>query len=286
MSTTAPSKRRVETNALPSGQGLAEWANPFFKSSIGGKHLVAVTGLVLTGFVVVHMLGNLQVFLGADAINAYAESLKKNTGLLWTVRVVLLSVFALHIGMALRLNWRAKQARPIRYAYEKTVKASFASRHMVVSGLVILAFAIFHIAHFTLGVVTPAPVSVRVVNADTKEINTVVEYRNYLNLRDDRDRPDVYSMMLYGFRNPILSVIYLIAQVFLFLHLTHGVASMFQTIGLDTPRAHRLIRGLAWTVALVVCLGNAGIVVGVWFGPLEPPPQMRTIGVLPVSPKN
>ncbi len=87
-------------------------------------------------------------------------------------------------------------------------------------------------------------------------------------------------MMIYGFRNPILAILYLIAQLFLFLHLTHGVASMFQTVGLNAPRAQRLIRGVAWVVALVVCLGNAGIVLGVWFGPLEPTPQTRVVSTL------
>jgi succinate dehydrogenase / fumarate reductase, cytochrome b subunit len=272
MPTTATSKRLVQTNSIPSHQGLAAWAAPFLKSSIGGKYLVAVTGLILTLFVVVHMLGNLQVFLGPDAINAYAQTLKKNAGLLWTARSILLAAFVVHVGMALRLNWKARQARPVRYAYEQTVQASFASRHMVLTGLVILAFTIFHIAHYTLGIVTQAEVAPGV-------------YVNYLTLDDAGRRPDVYSMMIYGFSNPIVSILYLIAQVFLFLHLTHGVASMFQTVGLNTPRAQRLIRTVAWVVALVVCLGNVGIVTGVWLGKLTPtvptPAQLAPPKALP-----
>ncbi len=257
MSTTAPSKRQVNTNSVPSQQGLAVWAEPYLKSSVGGKYLVAVTGLVLTIFVIVHMAGNLQVFLGPQAINTYAESLKKNAGLLWTARIILIAAFIVHIGTALWLNWKAKQARPVRYVYERTVQASFASRHMVITGLVILVFTLFHIAHYTLGIV---------VEAHLPSGETV----NYLQLRDAQGRPDVYSMMIYGFRNPIISVLYIIAQLCLFLHLTHGVASMFQTVGLNAPRAQRLIRTIAWVVALVVCLGNIGIVTGVWFGGLEP----------------
>jgi succinate dehydrogenase / fumarate reductase, cytochrome b subunit len=277
MSTTVPSKRRGSTNTLPSRQGLADWISPFCKSSIGGKYFVAVTGLVLTGFVIVHMLGNLQVFLGPDAINSYAESLKKNGSLLWMVRLFLLTVFVVHIGMALRLNWQSKRARPIPYAYEQTVQASFASRHMVVTGLVILAFTIFHIAHFTLGIVTGAHFQTTVFDSETQQKKLVDAYANYLDLRDNQGRPDVYSMMIYGFRNPVLSLIYLVAQALLFLHLTHGVGSMFQTVGLNTPRAQGLIRGVAWTVALVVCVGNVGIVLGVWLGPLEPTPQSRPV---------
>ncbi len=257
MATATPSKRKVTTNSTPSRQGLAAWAEPFLKSSVGGKYLVAVTGLILTGFVIVHMLGNLQVFFGPDSINAYAVTLKKNAMVLWTARIVLLTAFCLHIGVALWLNWKSRRARPIPYAHERTVQASFASRHMVVTGLVILAFTLFHIAHYTLGIVTSAEVAPGV-------------YRNYLELRDNAFRPDVYSMMIYGFRNPILAILYILAQVFLFLHLTHGVASMFQTVGFNTPRVQTLIRRLAWAVALVVCLGNVGIVVGVWFGDMVP----------------
>ncbi len=277
MSTTAPSKRQIITNSVSSHQGLADWAEPFLKSSIGGKYLVAITGLVLTVFVIVHMAGNLQVFLGPDAINVYAESLKKNAGLLWTARIILIAAFIIHIGTALWLNWKAKRARPVRYVYEQTVQASFASRHMVITGLVILAFTLFHIAHYTLGIVMPAHLPSG-------------ESMNYLQLRDAQNRPDVYSMMIYGFRNPIIAVLYIIAQLFLFLHLTHGVASMFQTVGLNAPRVQRLIRTIAWVVALVVCLGNIGIVVGVWTGPMQPVVQ-RTDEPLarpmapPVAPK-
>jgi succinate dehydrogenase / fumarate reductase cytochrome b subunit len=264
MSTTAPTKRHIVPNSVPSRQGLAEWAEPFIKSSVGGKYVVAITGFILTVFVIVHMAGNLQVFLGPDAINAYAHSLKANAALLWLARIILLAAFIVHISTALWLNWKAKRARPVRYAYEQTVQASFAARHMVITGLVILVFVLFHIAHYTLGVVMPAEVApgVRV---------------NYLDLQDNKFRPDVFSMMIYGFRNPIVSVLYIIAQLCLFLHLTHGVASMFQTVGLNAPRAQRLIRAIAWVVALVVCLGNIGIVVGVWQGTLKPIPQRVAI---------
>jgi succinate dehydrogenase / fumarate reductase cytochrome b subunit len=274
MSTAVPSKQQIETNSVPSRQGLSNWASPFLQSSVGGKYLVAITGLILTGFVVVHMLGNLQVFFGADSINAYADSLKKNALVLWTARSVLLAAFCLHIGMALWLNWKAKQARPIPYAHERNVQASFASRHMVLTGLMILAFTAFHIAHFTLGVVTSAEVADGV-------------YKNYLELRDIGYRPDVFSMMIYGFKNPVVAGLYIVAQVFLFLHLTHGVASMFQTLGLNAPRAQRLIRRIALVIALVVCLGNVGIVAGVWLGErsgvLEPLATSRPGQVQPKS---
>jgi succinate dehydrogenase / fumarate reductase cytochrome b subunit len=280
MSTTAPSKRQVATNSFPSRQGLAAWVSPFLQSSVGSKYIVAVTGLIATLFVIGHMLGNLQIFLGQDRINTYAASLKGLGGLLWFIRIILLTAFLLHIVLALRLNWRARQARPIGYACEKTVQASFASRHMVVSGLVILAFTIFHIAHYTLGIVKGAEVETQVVTPN-RQMESVTTYSNYLDLRDDKGRQDVYSMMIYGFQDPIIAILYLVAQVLLFLHLTHGVASMFQTVGLNNPRAQRAIRMLAWTVALVVCVGNVAIIAGVWLGVMRPNvPVVRAVAGL------
>jgi succinate dehydrogenase / fumarate reductase, cytochrome b subunit len=262
MSTRALTKRQVVTNSVPSHQGLADWVQPRLRSSVGGKYVVAVTGLILTSFVVVHMLGNLQVFLGSDAINAYAAFLKGHPVLLWTARVVLFITFLVHIGVALWLNWKARRARPIGYARKRTVQASFASRHMVITGLFVLVFTGFHIAHFTLGVVTEAEVK-PAVTAPPGEAPAV--YENYLDLRDPSDpkRHDVYAMMIYGFRNPIVAGAYILAQVFLFLHLVHGVASMFQTVGLNSPRAQGLIRRIALAVAILVCGGNVGIVAGV-----------------------
>jgi succinate dehydrogenase / fumarate reductase cytochrome b subunit len=257
MSTKAPTKKQKRTNSVPSGQSIGGWVGPHLGSSVGGKYLVAVTGLIMTGFVIAHMAGNLQIFFSQKRINDYAVALKEMGPLLWGARVFLLITLVVHMAMSLKLNWNARKARPIGYAYEQTVQASFASRHMVLTGLVIFAFLVFHIAHFTLGVVQGAEVAPG-------------RFVNYLDLVDQWHHHDVYSMMIYGFREPILAILYIVAQLFLFLHLTHGVASMFQTVGLNSPRAQRLIRGLAWTVALVVCLGNVSIVAAAWSGWLLP----------------
>src|ERR1700690_3704158 len=99
MSSTAPSKRERSTNSLPSGQGLLDWLKPIFASTVGSKFLVALTGLALSGFVIVHMLGNLQIFLGPDAINEYARKLKELGPLLWVARIGLLAIFLLHISI-------------------------------------------------------------------------------------------------------------------------------------------------------------------------------------------
>jgi succinate dehydrogenase / fumarate reductase, cytochrome b subunit len=233
MSSTVPSKRARPTNSLPSGNGLFAWLQPIFASSVGAKFLVALTGLALSGFVLVHMLGNLQIFLGPDAINDYAKMLKEMPTLLWTARIVLLTLFTVHIFVALRLKMRANEARPIPYAHEETVQASFASRSMAYSGLAILAFVLFHIAHYTLGAVQPAPPDDVKNAADDKKKDEAEEKKkdvrpaapvevSLLELRDDKGRHDVYRMMIIGFSDPIIAPLYVLAQVLLMMHLSHG----------------------------------------------------------------
>jgi succinate dehydrogenase / fumarate reductase cytochrome b subunit len=277
MSSTAPSKRARPTNSLPSGNGLLQWLKPILASSVGSKFLVAITGLALSGFVVVHMLGNLQIFLGPDEINEYAKKLKEGVGLLWTLRIGLLTVFVIHIVLAIRLNIRAREARPIPYAHEETVQASYASRTMIYSGLVILAFAAFHIAHYTLGVVQPAPQPAPTEEAKKKDDKndetkkkddkpaTPIEI-SLLELRDDKGRHDVYRMMIIGFSHPLVASLYLIAQIVLMMHLSHGIASTFQSLGLNTPRLQTLWFCLSWAITLIVGGGNIAIVIAVWAG--------------------
>lgn len=253
MSSLAPTKRERPVNTLPSRTGLTAWIGPLLASSVGSKFLVALTGIVLTGFVIVHMLGNLQVFAGSEALNAYAQMLKHNPAVLWGARLFLLAMLLLHLYKAVTLKSRALAARPIGYSYKNTARASLASRTMVITGLVILVFLVFHIAHYTLGVVHTA--------------NGV----NYLDLHDPKDpaanpRHDVYRMVISGFTTPWISILYLLAQIPLFMHLQHGAGSLFQTLGLNTPRTNGAVKVFAWLVALAVCGGNVLIVLGVWMG--------------------
>ena len=281
MPSTAPSKRERPTNSLSSGNGLLAWLKPIFASSVGGKFLVALTGLALTGFVVVHMLGNLQIFRGPDAINEYAKTIKDMPALFWTARIGLLTVFVVHVVVTLRLKMRANEARPIPYAHEETVQASFASRSMGYTGLAILAFALFHIAHFTLGAVQPAPPSALKKSAldelkkkddpsdDAKKKDDKpalpVEI-SVLDLRDDQGRHDVYSMMIIGFSDPIIAPLYILAQVLLMMHLSHGIASSLQSLGLNTPRLQRTWFYCGWALTLLVGVGNLAIVAAVFGG--------------------
>ncbi len=293
MSTTAPSKRQRPANSLPSGKGLLDWLKPYFSSTVGTKVLVAVTGFLLTGFVFTHMLGNLQIFAGPAALNRYAQMLKDLGPLLWIARIGLLAVFLTHLGLAIKLKLRSRAARPVGYACPATVQASFASRSMILSGSVILLFVVFHLAHFTFGVVDSAKIASKenlvktMLPVGSKEDPNVLKstdpkgsrregdflYINFLDLQDSAPGPNgtsvprhnVYQMVRYGFHNPVVAVLYILAQLVLMLHLSHGIPSVFQSLGLNTPRTAKLWKCLGWTVAFVIGAGNIAIVLAVWF---------------------
>ena len=213
-------------------------------SSIGKKYVMAITGLGLFGFVIVHLAGNLQIFLGADQINAYAFSLKSIPLLLWSLRLGLLAIFILHITAAIQLSAANRRARPKGYKKYQVVASTLSSRTMLISGLIIFAFVVFHLAHFTLGFVDP----------------------NYLEFEDAQGRHDVYRMMVYGFTNPLVSIFYLVSTGFLLLHLSHGVSSIFQSLGLRSKRTFRYFDGFARLAALVIFLGNCSIPLGIFLG--------------------
>lgn len=251
MSSKAPTKKLTPTNSLPSKTGLLAWLMPLASSTVGNKILVAVTGVLLTGFVIAHLIGNLKMFEGPDSINAYAVMLKSNPAVLWTMRLGLLSVFVIHLIIALRLKFRSMAARPVPYVVSNTIQASLASRLMPLTGVMILLFVVFHIGHYTLGVVHAAG-----------EVN-------YLQLHDGQNRHDVYRMVIAGFSTPWLSIVYLIAQALLWVHLSHGIGSVFQTFGLNTQRTQRFVYCVSWTIASLIFVGNCAIVVAVWTGQVK-----------------
>jgi succinate dehydrogenase / fumarate reductase cytochrome b subunit len=266
MSTAVPSKRRVRPNSPAAGEELRPWLWRRLRSSVANKFFVALTGLGLSLFVLVHMAGNLSYFRGRDAINTYAAFLKSQGPLLWAARIGLLLLFVLHIALALRLRYRSRQARPIGYAAKENTQASFAARTMVLSGLVIFVFVLFHLAHYTFGVV--------------KEVQPEPgRWVNYLDLKDKDRRHDVYAMMYYGFHDPLIAILYILAQLFLLLHLWHGIRSLFQSLGLNAPRTQHAVTLFSMLFALVVALGNIFIVTGVWVEMMPAPPT------LPPAPK-
>jgi|SRR5947209_9626854 len=254
---TARSKRLFPTNTQP--VPMSRWLFSALGTTVGSKYVVALTGLALTAFVIVHMAGNLLIFRGRDALNSYALWLKDRGGLLWAARLGLLSLFVLHVWLGIRLTLRNRAARPTRYAYEDTVQASIASRTMIWTGLVILAFVIFHLMHYTFGLVAAtAPNGVNYLDLEQSLSQT--------SPHDPGQRHDVYAMTVYGFRNVPVAIAYIVAQLFLGLHLSHGVASTFQSMGWNSPRWWRVIRFIGLAIALPVVIGNIAMPLAVMTG--------------------
>lgn len=225
-----------------------EWVKKTFTSSIGLKILMALTGAGLLLFVLGHMAGNLQIFLGQDALNSYAKKLQELGPLLWVARLGLLGMLFVHVSCAFRLSLANNLARPQRYVYEKTVQASAASRYMMHTGVVVLAFVVIHLCHFTL------PTS------------------SYGNLHDYQGRHDVYRMVVEGFSpaNWYVVAFYLAANLLLGLHISHGATSLFQTIGLTHKRASLAVKGLGPMLATVIVLGNMAIPLACMLGIVAP----------------
>jgi len=231
-------------------------------SSLASKYVMAVTGLVLLLFVIGHMAGNLQIFLGKQALNDYAHHLEELPMLLWTARVVLLVLFVLHIVMGVRLWILNRRARPVGYFYNDTVRASWASRNMLLTGLVILVFVIYHLLHFTFGVTDPAHFK---KNTDQVKFYTPEP-------KDPALRPeyDVAAMVVGGFEQWPVSLVYIVAQVFLGLHLWHGAGSWMQSLGLNNRRWQRVIHGVGSTVAVLIVVGNCSIPMAILLTPWRP----------------
>jgi succinate dehydrogenase / fumarate reductase, cytochrome b subunit len=227
----------------------------FFRSSLGKKYVMAVTGFALLVFVFGHMVGNLQVFLGQDQINAYASFLQAKPELLWSARLGLVLMVGLHLLAAVTLTLENRAARPVRYGYFDPVAASLASRTMLMSGLIIVAFIIYHLLHFTVQV---------------PQVNLTGQ--DFAPLRDAQGRHDVFTMMVLGFSNIWVSVFYLLGVGLLCLHLSHGTSSMVQSLGWKTGFAGIWIDRFAVVAAIVLFVGYAVIPVAVLLGFLTLPP--------------
>ncbi len=207
----------------------------FWASTIGKKVVMAVTGLLLVIFVIGHMLGNLQMFVGAEAMNRYAALLKSTGELLWVARAGLLIAAVLHIISAVQLTMINRAARPDDYAKREPAVSTMASRTMRVGGVVLAAFIVFHIGHFTVGTFHPA-----------------------------FSHTGVYGNVILGFRSPWVVLFYVIAMAFLGLHLFHGAWSGVRTLGLAKPSPDPLHRKVALWIAIAVWAGFTVIPVAVF----------------------
>ena len=209
----------------------------FYGTSIGKKVVMAITGVILFGFVIGHLLGNLQVFIGANQMNEYAALLKANVVLLWGVRVVLLVAVILHTVAAVQLTRMSQLSRPEGYYYKDAIRADYAARTMRWSGPIIAVFVIYHLLHFTTGSVHP-----------------------------QFDVHNVYGNVISGFRLWPVALFYVIAMVALAFHLWHGVWSMCQTLGLINPKSDKIIHRLAAIATLAIAIGFISIPVAVLAG--------------------
>jgi succinate dehydrogenase / fumarate reductase cytochrome b subunit len=214
-------------------------ARGFLGSSIGRKVVMAVTGAILFGFVLVHMLGNLQVYVGPEALNHYGVFLREllhGTGL-WIARGMLLAAVILHIWSATSLTLESRRARPIGYREQKWKESTYASRTMRWSGVILFFFIIYHLLHFTIGSVHPSFIE-----------------------------GDVYHNFVAGFRSVPVSIFYIVAMILLGLHLRHGLWSMCQTLGVSHPRTMRLAHIGAWIFAAIIVIGNISFPLAVLAG--------------------
>jgi succinate dehydrogenase / fumarate reductase cytochrome b subunit len=218
-----------------------------WRTSVGKKAVMAITGIILVGFVIGHMLGNLKIYQGEEKFNTYAAWLREvgspalgHEQFLWLTRLILLLATVLHIVAAVQLTRLSYAARPVSYERKKEIQATYASRTMRWGGAIITLFVIYHILHFTLGAVGFAPGQYRPMSV----------YRNVVN----------------GFSVWYVSTFYIAAMVAVGFHLYHGVWSMFQTLGLNTENATRLYRALATISSAVVVLGNISVPTAVLAG--------------------
>ncbi len=220
-----------------------------WNSSLGKKYIMALTGAALFAFLIGHLIGNLQVFGPPEAINTYAHFLKSKAGLLWGVRLGMLAILGLHVASAVTLSAQNREARPVGYASPGAYGAPTASRYMLVSGLVIAAFILYHLAHFT---------------ALLPGINGIGDFTKLKTNLHGETVPNVYGMMVIGFQVWWVVVFYLIAQGLLFMHLGHGLASMFQSLGLRNHVWWPRVQCFAKFASIAIFAGYAIIPIGIF----------------------
>jgi succinate dehydrogenase / fumarate reductase cytochrome b subunit len=223
----------------------------FYRSAVGKKWVMAVTGVILIGFVVAHLIGNLKLFLSKEEINLYGEALRAMPGallprtvLLWIIRIVLILAFVFHIHSAAGLTLMNRRARPSGYRYQSKrdyLAADYASRTMRFTGVFVLLFLVFHLMDLTWG------------NANSQFL-----------------RGDPYNNLVYSLERPAAAVVYALGAIALAIHLYHGTWSMFQSLGITNPRYNSLRRRLAQGLALFMLVGNLSFPIAVQLHLVEP----------------
>lgn len=249
MAKTASAATQTRRDLAPQGaqapQGRVAWAADFYRSAVGKKYVMAITGILLMAYVFAHMLGNLKIYLGPTALNEYGEWLRTllepffpRTVFLWLLRIGLLIAFVLHVHAAYAVTIMNRRARPVGYQSKRDyVAANFAARTMRYSGMIVGLFVLYHLADLTWGFANP-----------------------------DYIRGDVYHNVVASFQRWPVSLLYLLANLALGLHLYHGSWSLFQSLGLNNPRFNHWRRYFAVAFAAVVTLGNVTFPTAVLLG--------------------
>jgi succinate dehydrogenase / fumarate reductase cytochrome b subunit len=219
----------------------------YLRSSVGKKFLMAASGAVYVGFVLMHMLGNLQIFLGRDAINTYAQFLQSTPEILWPFRAVVILALVVHVVMAVQITRENRKARGQGYKVQNKKDASLASRAMALSGVAIFAFVVYHIMHLTLGAVHP----------------------QFFHFTDEMGRHDVYRMMIASFQVPVISLTYIVAVLFLCLHLSHAVSAMLHSLGFSHPGNTQFVEKIGKAFSLIIFIGNTSMPVAILLGVLQ-----------------
>jgi succinate dehydrogenase / fumarate reductase cytochrome b subunit len=213
-------------------------------SVVGKKIILGFSGLILLGFIVGHLIGNLAILAGQDAINSYAHFLHKNTLLLYFARIFLLINLITHIYLSISLTLLNKHAKQIEYTYHKNLRTTLASKTMIISGLIILGFIIYHLLHFTFGFINP----------------------HAYGLLDHKKRFDVYTMVLDSFSDPYISATYILALVCLGMHLSHAFFSVCQTFSITTTKySINNAKNISNVISILIILGYILIPVSILF---------------------
>jgi succinate dehydrogenase cytochrome b subunit len=214
-----------------------------FSDSIGRKVVMAVTGLLMVLFVVGHLLGNLSIFAGPNGINAYAEHLHQLAPLVWTTRIIMGVAVVVHVILAIQVTLENQAAKPIKYQAQRYLKATFAGRTMIWTGLILGAFIVYHLLQFTIRV-TP----------------------NLVLGQDLLGRFDVFGMVVSDFRVGLIALVYVVGMVGLFLHLRHGIQSTFQTLGLSNAVLLPRYGALGKVLSGIFLVGFVAIPVAIFVG--------------------
>lgn len=228
-----------------------------FASSLGKKFIMAVSGAVLFLFVIGHLLGNLQIFLGPEVINRYGHMLQSNPELIWPVRIFLLLMIGLHIWSAARLTIENRAARPIAYGEYKSPGATYASRTMFMSGIIVFVFIVYHLLHYTV-----RTASVNFVHADFAGR----DFAEPLKGLPDEMQQNIFKMMVVGFSNIWVSAFYVLGVGLLCLHLSHGASAMFQSLGWRNRTYTPILDKLSRIVAGLIFLGYISIPIAILLG--------------------